>query len=120
MARILRGEIHWADLDPVVGSEEGGRRPVLVIQDDVLNQRFPTTVVLAITSQEQRAGFPITVPIGAGEGGLPKDSWVKTTQVRTVSVQRLRGRIGRVSERTMALVERALLQVVGIDPHSPR
>jgi mRNA interferase MazF len=99
----------------VVGSEQGGRRPVLVIQDDVLNERFPTTVVLAITSQEQRAGFPITVPVVAGEGGLPKDSWVKITQVRTVSVQRLRGRIGAVSERTMRLVERALVQVMGIE-----
>ena len=91
---------------------------MLVIQDDVLNGRFPTTVVLAITSQEQRAGFPITVPVVAGEGGLPKDSWVKITQVRTVSVQRLRGRVGQLSERTMRLVERALVQVVGIDPES--
>jgi mRNA interferase MazF len=119
MARILRGEVHWADLDPVVGSEQGGRRPVLVIQDDVLNERLPTTLVVAITSQPQRAGFPLTVPVASGEGGLPRDSWVKATQFRTVSNQRLRGRLGRISDLTMRRVEEALLAVMGIDATLP-
>jgi mRNA interferase MazF len=94
MARILRGEIWWADLNPVLGREQGGRRPVLVISEDIFNQRSGTVIALAITSKPQRASFPLTeaLPLGA----LPKPSWVKISQVRTLLTERLSGRIGAI------------------------
>jgi mRNA interferase MazF len=94
MARILRGEIWWADLNPVLGREQGGRRPVLVISEDIFNQRSGTVIALAITSKPQRASFPLTEALPLGT--LPKPSWVKISQVRTLSTERLSGRIGAI------------------------
>ena len=95
MARILRGEVYWADLNPVRGQEQAGRRPVLIISHDVFNERSRTVIAMAITSQAQRAGFPLALEIA--EPGLPKRSWLKISQVRTLSVLRLGERITALS-----------------------
>ena len=87
MARILRGEIRWADLSPGQGREQTGRRPVLIISHDVFNERSGTVIAMAITSRPQKAGFPLTFEIGSK--GLPKKSWVKISQVRTLAVERI-------------------------------
>ncbi len=87
MARILRGDVVWADLDPSVGREQAGRRPVVVISQDVFNETSGTVIAMAITSQPQRAGFPLTIELTSGD--LPKQSWVKISQIRTLSMQRL-------------------------------
>ena len=99
MAESLRGEIRWADLDPVRGREQGGRRPVLIISHDVFNEHSGTAVVMAITSRPQRAGFPLTLKFDAV--GLPKESWLKISQVRTLSVERIGERIGRMDAETL-------------------
>ncbi len=91
MARILRGEVYWADLNPTRGSEQAGLRPVLILSNDLVNRRSGTVIAMAITSQPQRAGFPLTFAIPPGV--LPKPSWVKISQVRTLSVERLRTRL---------------------------
>jgi len=84
MARILRGEIRWADLNPVRGREQAGQRPVLIVSQDVFNERSGTVIAVALTSQPQRAGFPLTLELHAK--GLPKKSWVKISQIRTLAV----------------------------------
>ena len=91
MADVLRGEIYWADLMPVRGHEQGGVRPVLIISHDLFNARSGTVIALAITSQPQRAGFPLTWQIPAGV--LPRPSWVKISQIRTLSTDRLGARL---------------------------
>ena len=95
MARVLRGEVYWADLNPVKGREQAGRRPVLVISHDVFNERSGTVIAMAITSQTQRAGFPLNLEITEAE--LPKRSWLKISQIRTLSVLRLGKRIAVLS-----------------------
>jgi len=100
MAGILRGDVRWADLNPVRGHEQGGRRPVLVISHDVFNAHSGTAVVMAITSQPPRAGFPLTLKLVTP--GLPKESWIKIGQVRTISTERIGGRIGRADEDLVA------------------
>ena len=95
MARILRGDVYWADLNPVKGQEQAGRRPVLVVSHEVFNERSGTVIAMAITSQPQRAGFPLNLEIT--EPGLPKRSWLKISQVRTLSVIRLGERMTRLS-----------------------
>ena len=95
MASILRGEVRWADLNPVKGQEQAGHRPVLIISHDVFNERSGTVIAMAITSQPQRAGFPLTLEIT--EPGLPKRSWLKISQIRTLSVLRLGERITALS-----------------------
>src|SRR5947209_20421191 len=96
MARILRGDIRWAELNPVRGHEQGGRRPVLVLSHDVFNQRSGTVIALAITSQPQRAGYPLTWKLPSG--ALESDSWVKLSQIQTLSSERLGQSIGRIDE----------------------
>ena len=110
MARILRGEIYWADLNPVRGHEQAGQRPVVVISHDVFNERSGTVIALAITSQPQKAGFPLTLKLKSGD--LPKDSWVKISQVRTLSVLRLGDRIGQIDQEEMALLIEGLNEIV--------
>src|SRR5438132_13921208 len=97
MAKILRGEVRWADLDPVVGHEQGGRRPVVIISADVFNAKSGTVIALAITSQEPRAGFPLCVELTSV--WMPKRSWAKVSQIRTLAVARIERRIGRVADR---------------------
>lgn len=111
MARILRGEIRWADLNPVRGHEQAGRRPVLVISHDVFNERSGTIIAVALTSQEPRAGFPLTLESQAT--GLIKRSWIKISQIRTLSVDRIARRIGRASEEELARVLDGLNEILG-------
>lgn len=111
MARILRGEIRWADLDPVRGHEQAGQRPVLVLSHDVFNERSGTVIAVALTSQEPRAGFPLTIETRAS--GLPKRSWVKISQIRTLAAQRLGRRLARVSDEELARVIEGLNEIVG-------
>lgn len=111
MAGILRGEIRWADLNPVRGSEQAGRRPVLILSQDVFNDRSGTVIAVAITSQPQRAGFPLTLELESK--GLPKRSWAKISQVRTLAVERIDKRIGRASPEEMAQVIEGLNEIIG-------
>lgn len=111
MARILRGEIRWADLNPVRGREQAGRRPVLILSRDVFNQRSGTVITVAITSQPQRAGFPLTLELKAK--GLPKRSWAKISQIRTLSVERLGGRIGEASPEEITQIIEGLNEIIG-------
>ncbi|MDO8836096.1 MAG: type II toxin-antitoxin system PemK/MazF family toxin [Vicinamibacterales bacterium] len=111
MARILRGEIRWADLNPVRGHEQAGERPVLVISHDVFNERSGTVIAVALTSQEPRAGFPLVVEVDAP--GLPKRSWVKVGQIRTLSTERIGRRLARVTDEFVGLVIDGLNEIVG-------
>jgi len=111
MAGILRGEILWADLNPVRGSEQAGLRPVLILSHDVFNQRSGTVIAVAITSQTQRAGFPLTLELVSGK--LSKRSWVKISQIRTLSVGRLGKKIGRVSPEELDQVIEGLNEIIG-------
>ncbi|HME62671.1 MAG TPA: type II toxin-antitoxin system PemK/MazF family toxin [Candidatus Binatia bacterium] len=111
MARILRGEIRWADLNPVRGREQAGQRPVLILSQDVFNERSGTVIAVALTSQPQRAGFPLTLELHAR--GLPKRSWVKISQIRTLAVERIRKVIGRSSPEELAQVVEGLNEIIG-------
>lgn len=111
MATILRGEIWWADLNPVQGSEQGGQRPVLILSQNVFNERSGTVIALAITSQPQRAGFPLTFELASG--GLPKRSWVKISQIRTLSVQRIGNRIGKVTPEELSQIIEGVFELIG-------
>ncbi|MCX5824394.1 MAG: type II toxin-antitoxin system PemK/MazF family toxin [Deltaproteobacteria bacterium] len=95
MARILRGEIRWADLNPVRGYEQAGLRPVLILSHDIFNERSGTVIAVAITSQPQKAGFPLTLELKSPN--LPKKSWLKISQIRTLSVERIGKLIGKAS-----------------------
>jgi mRNA interferase MazF len=110
MARVLRGDVFWADLDPSKGREQAGRRPVLVISHDIFNERSGTVIAMAITSQSQAAGFPLSVELASV--GLPKRSWVKISQIRTLSVDRLARRIGRVSPEELLRVIEGLNEII--------
>jgi mRNA interferase MazF len=110
MARVLRGDVFWADLDPTRGREQAGKRPVLVISHDIFNERSDTVIAVAITSQPQAAGFPLTVE--SLSGGLPKRSWVKVGQIRTLSTQRLGKRIGRISPEELLRVVEGLNEII--------
>ena len=111
MARILRGEIRWADLNPVRGSEQAGLRPVLIISEDVFNERSGTVIAMAITSRPQRAGFPLTLKLGSK--GLLEKSWVKISQIRTLSVERIGKKVGRAAPEELAQVIEGLNEIVG-------
>ncbi len=110
MAGILRGEVYLADLDPTRGHEQAGLRPVLVISQDVFNQRSGTVIALAITSQEPAAGFPLTLQLQSIN--LPRRSWVKISQIRTLSVERLGARLGTVSPEEMAQIVDGFNEIV--------
>jgi len=111
MARILRGEIRWADLNPVRGSEQAGLRPVLILSQDVFNERSGTVIAIAITSQPQRAGFPLTLELQST--GLPKRSWVKISQIRTLSVERVGKKLGRAAPEEIVQVIEGLNEIIG-------
>ncbi len=110
MARILRGEIRWADLNPIRGKEQAGRRPVLVLSHDVFNERSGTVIAVALTSQPQRAGFPLTLELQSK--GLPKKSWVKISQIRTLAVERIGQRLGKVNLEELAQVIEGLNEII--------
>ena len=111
MARILRGDVRWADLDPAKGHEQSGRRPVVVISEDVFNSRSGTVIAMAVTSQPQRAGFPLTLELASVR--LPKKSWVKISQIRTLSVSRIDKRLGRVSDDELNHIIDGLNEIIG-------
>ena len=111
MARILRGEIRWADLDPVRGREQAGARPVLVLSHDVFNERSGIIIAVALTSQPQRAGFPLTLELDVR--GLPKKSWVKISQIRTLSVERIGARLARAMPEVLDQVVEGLNEIIG-------
>jgi mRNA interferase MazF len=110
MAAILRGDIYWADLDPVRGYEQAGRRPVLILSHELFNRSSETAIVAAVTSTPQRAGFPLTVALPAQK--LPKPSWVKVSQIRTISVARLGKRITHLDDEKVAMVVEGLLELI--------
>jgi mRNA interferase MazF len=111
VARILRGDIRWADLNPVRGREQAGRRPVVVLSNDIFNERSGTVIAMAITSQPQRAGFPLTLELESRQ--LPKQSWVKISQIRTLSIERIGRKIGRLSPEQLLQVIDGLNEIVG-------
>jgi mRNA interferase MazF len=111
MARILRGDVVWADLKPVQGHEQGGLRPVVVISEDVFHSRSGTVIALAVTSQPPRAGFPLTMEVTSVT--LPKQSWVKIGQVRTLSTRRLGKKLGQLSAEELDRLIEGLNEIVG-------
>jgi mRNA interferase MazF len=111
VARILRGEIRWAGLDPTRGNERSGRRPVLILSADVFNERSGTVIAVALTSQPPRAGFPLT--LGLDSADLPKASWVKISQIRTLSTERIDDKIGTASPEQLAQVMEGLNEILG-------
>jgi mRNA interferase MazF len=110
LASILRGDIRWADLNPVRGREQAGQRPVLVLSHDVFNERSGTVIAVALTSQEPRAGFPLTLELDLRR--MPKRSWVKIGQIRTLSTERIGKRIGRASPEQVDLVVEGLNEII--------
>ena len=111
MARILRGDIYWADLNPVIGSEQGGLRPVLILSHNVFNDRSGTVIAVALTSQPQRAGYPLTFELSGTN--LPKKSWVKISQIRTLSVKRIGKKIAKASEEELTTIIEGLNEIIG-------
>lgn len=111
MARILRGEIRWADLNLVRGQEQAGQRPVLVLSHDIFNDRSGTVIAVALTSQPQRAGFPLTLQLRGK--ALPKRSWAKISQIRTLAVERIGKRIGKATPEEIAQVIEGLNEIIG-------
>ena len=111
MARILRGDIFRANLNPVQGREQAGLRPVLILSHEVFNERSGTVIAVAITSQPQKAGFPLTLELENSK--LPKKSWIKISQIRTLSTQRLGKKIGRVLPEEVVRVVEGLLEIIG-------
>ena len=107
----MRGEIRWADLNPVRGREQAGQRPILILSHDVFNERSGTVIAVAMTSQEPRAGFPLTLESRAA--GLAKRSWVKISQIRTLSVDRIGRRIAHATEEELARVLQGLNEILG-------
>jgi mRNA interferase MazF len=111
VAGVLRGEIHWADLEPVVGSEQSGLRPVVIISDSVFNAHSNTVIAIAITSREPRVGFPLALELTTAK--LPKRSWAKIGQIRTLAVQRLRGKVAHVAPEELDRIVEGLNDIVG-------
>ena len=110
MARILRGEVRWADLNPTRGQEQAGLRPVLILSHDIFNEHSGTVIAMAITSQSQKAGFPLTLELKTGN--LPKQSWAKISQIRTLSVERIGKLIGKASQEEMVQVIDGLNEII--------
>lgn len=111
MAGILRGEIRWANLNPVRGKEQSGQRPVLILSHDVFNERSETVIAVALSSQPQRAGFPLTLELESR--GLPKKSWVKISQIRTLSIERIGNLIDKVTPDELYRVIEGLNEIIG-------
>ena len=114
MGKCRRGELYWADLAPTIGHEQTGRRPVLIIQNDLGNQYASTTIIAPVTSRKRERVFPHEVAVPAGEGGLPKDSLVSLRQIRVLDQRRLDERIGRITYERMAEVNEAIKLSLGL------
>jgi mRNA interferase MazF len=111
VARVLRGDIVWAKLNPVVGHEQAGRRPVVVLSADVFNEHSGTVIAMALTSQPQRAGFPLVMELQPVKVGKP--AWVKISQIRTLSIRRLGKKLGRVSNDDLQRLVEGLNEIIG-------
>ncbi|HEX8152123.1 MAG TPA: type II toxin-antitoxin system PemK/MazF family toxin [Thermoanaerobaculia bacterium] len=111
MARVLRGDIFWADLNPTLGREQAGARPVVILSNDIFNDRSGTVIMVAVTSSPPRAGFPLTIELTSAR--IPKRSWIKIGQVRTISVERLGKKLGRVSPEEMERIVEGLNEIIG-------
>ena len=111
MAKILRGDIVWAELSSTTGNEQQGLRPVLVLSHQVFNERSGTVIAVALTSQKPKAGFPLTLEIENKK--LPKQSWVKISQIRTLSVECIGKKIGSASEEDVGFVLEGLFEIIG-------
>ena len=111
---VHRGEIYYADLSPVVGSEQGGVRPVLIVQNEVGNRFSPTVIAAAITSQQEKADLPTHIHVQADRNGLQKDSIVMLEQIRTLDKRRLRERMGRLSDADMRQVDQEISVSFGL------
>ena len=112
MARILRGDVVWANLEPMVGHEQAGPRPVVALSADVFNERSGTVIAMAITNQEPRAGFPLTHELRSVK--LKKRAWVKISQVRMLSTRRLRKKIGRVAPEELDRLLEGLNDIIAV------
>ena len=112
MAQILRGDIVWANLDPTRGHEQAGLRPVLVLSHDIFNERSGTVIAVAITSQKPRAGFPLTFELTQGK--LPKRSWVKISQIRTLSTERIGKKLSSADRDELETVLEGLNEIIGV------
>jgi len=112
MARILRGDIRWANLNPTIGAEQAGMRPVLVLSKNIFNERSGTVIAVALTSQPQKAGFPLTLELNKIKN-LPKRSWVKISQIRTLSVRRVGKKISTASEEVISQILEGLFEIIG-------
>jgi mRNA interferase MazF len=110
VARLLRGEIYWADLNPVRGREQAGLRPVLILSNDLFNRRSGTVIAMAITSQPQHAGFPLTLALPPDS--LPRASWVKISQIRTISTERIGKRAGEIDLEDLNQIVGGLLELI--------
>jgi mRNA interferase MazF len=111
MARILRGDVYWADLNPVRGHEQAGLRPVVIISKDIFNERSGTVIAMAITSQPQRAGYPLTLELS--DSNLSKQSWVKISQIRTISTERLGKKIDRLQPEILSQLVEGVNEIIG-------
>ncbi len=111
MARILRGEVRWANLDPSIGHEQSGNRPVLIISKEIFNQKSGTVIAVALTSQQPKAGFPLTLELD--DPGLPKKSWIKISQIRTLSVERIGAKVAVMDENILNQVLEGLDEIIG-------
>lgn len=116
---VKRGDIFYADLSPVVGSEQGGTRPVLIVQNDTGNRHSPTVIAAAITSQTGKARLPTHINIAGGSVGLSKDSVILLEQIRTIDKRRLREHMGRLDEKQMAMVDDAIAVSFGLHDDRP-
>lgn len=114
MSMVKRGDIYYADLSPVVGSEQGGMRPVLIVQNDTGNKHSPTVIAAAITSQMGKARLPTHIELGAQSYGLSRDSVILLEQVRTIDKSRLREHMGKLDESTMNRVDNAIAVSLGL------
>ena len=110
MARILRGDILWANLDPTRGHEQAGSRPVLILSQNVFNDRSGTVIAMALTSQRPSAGFPLTLELS--DRRLPKKSWVKISQIRTLSIERLGKKLGKATPEELAQIIEGLNEII--------
>lgn len=110
MARILRGEIRWADLSSTRGHEQTGLRPVLILSHDIFNEHSGTVIAIAITSQPQQAGFPLSLELKTGD--LPKHSWAKISQIRTLSTERMGKLVGKLSQEELSQVIEGLNEII--------
>ena len=117
---VKRGEIYYADLSPVVGSEQGGMRPVLIVQNDVGNRYSPTVIAAAITSQMEKSKLPTHIELHSRQCGLSKDSIVLLEQIRTIDKKRLRERMGRIDEDSMGQANQALSISFGLPANPAR